>query len=101
MYITGAPEERFPSFNLLHSMNAEEFVHLAKANCNHPISIFTNTRSVRAISNLAQLSMAVYSASAEFISPPVIIGCGIVAFVASMLEVILDLRFPPHDVRNQ
>jgi hypothetical protein len=44
--------------------------------------------------------MTIYSAGTEDISPAMIIAYGIVAFVASMLEVVLDLLFPPHELRN-
>jgi hypothetical protein len=46
------------------------------------------------------LYMSILSAGPDLVNSAVILACGLVAFIASMLEVILDLLFRPHELRN-
>jgi hypothetical protein len=81
-------------------MISEESLHLMKVTRSHPCPTSLTLGAVRALSNVAQFYMAILSASPNLVDSAVILASGIVAFVASMLEVILDLRFPPHKLRN-
>ena len=49
----------------------------------------------RVVSNGAQFFMTIYALNASPISPPIVVACGVVALLASLVEVLLDGMFPP------
>ena len=49
---------------------------------------------------MAQFYMTLYTVQANPVVPNIIVALGLLAFVASMLEVLLDLHFPPHRPQN-